>query len=319
MFNNLIFSLNIVMPLVVLAVIGYIAKRAGLISDGFLAGGNKIIFYLAIPTTLFNSLYGVNLGDVFDPGFMAFTAIWTIASFAAIWLLTNLALRKRHPGIISAYVNGAHRGNLAMLGLPLLFSIFGEGYYAAKVAMATAIIIPIYNIQTIILLTVHSSSQKKLNIGDLLTGIIKNPPIIGTTLGLAAAFTGLALPTIAEQAINSLASLTVPLALICLGAAITFKGFDTKFKFALTSGLIKVAALPIITIAIARLLGFHGNDLTILMILHGTPAAVGAYVMIAEFGGDTYVAGTNVMLTTVLSAFTLSVLIFAFRAAGIIA
>jgi len=369
MLNNIIFSLNIVLPLVLLAAIGYGAKRVGLVSDGFLKGGNKVIFYLAIPATLFNSLYATNLGEIFDPGFVGFVAIWTITSFAIIWLLTWLALRKHHPTIISAWVNGAHRGNLAMLGLPLLISILGEGDYAAKVAMAAAIIIPLYNIQTILLLTVtNSDGQAKLGndvagdyvlpgksrrtknviarvttiqkprairpeaiqrckfpinanihfLGNLALGIIKNPPIIGVALGLAAATLGISLPTIAEQTIGSLAALTIPLALLCLGGAMTFKGFDTNFKFALTSGLIKVVALPIVTIALAAALGFRGNDLTILMILHGVPTAVGSYVMLAEMGGNTYVAGTNIMLTTVLSAFTLSLLIFVFRTAGII-
>jgi predicted permease len=318
MLYNIIFSLNIVMPLVILAAMGYGAKRAGLIGDGFLKGGNKVIFYLAIPATLFNSLYAADLGEILDYRFMAFIALWTVASFAIIWIVTHLALRKRHPGVISAYVNGAHRGNLAMLGLPLLFSILGDTGYAAKVALAAAIIIPLYNIQTIILLTIHSETPKKLNAGGLVLGIIKNPPIIGTALGLAAAFTDITLPNMAEQVINSLATLTVPLALICLGGAMAFKGFDAKFKFALTSALVKVAALPIVTIALAWLLGFRGNDLTILMILHGVPTAVGSYVMIVELGGDTYIAGTNVMLTTILSAFTLSVLIFVFRTAGII-
>lgn len=308
------------MPLVLLAVIGYGAKRVGLLSDAFLAGGNKVIFYLAIPATLFNSIYAADLGEVFDPAFIAFVAIWTVASFAIIWFITHLALRKRHSDVTAAYVNGAHRGNLAMLGLPLLFSILGDSSYTAKVAMAAAIIIPIYNIQTIIMLTIHnkSGSQKKPDIRGLASGIIKNPPIIGTVIGLAVAVAGINLPIIAEQTINNLASLTVPLALICLGGTMVFKGFDAKFRFAMSASLIKVALLPIVTIALAWLLGFRGNDLTILMILHGAPTAVGSYVMIVEFGGDTYVAATNVMLTTILSAFTLSILIFAFRTLGII-
>jgi len=317
MLENIIFSLNIVMPLVLLAAVGWLARRAGLVSDAFLAGGNKVIFYLAIPATLFRSIYSADLSEVFDPAFIAFVAIWTIVSFGAIWAIAYFTLRKRHPSAISAYVNGAHRGNLAMLGLPILFMIMSDE--AAKVAMAAAIIIPIYNIQTIILLTIHSDdADKKLNIGKLLIGIIKNPPIIGIIIGLSAAIAGVGLPSVASQTIDGLASLTVPLALLCLGGAMTFKGFDAKFRFAVSASLVKVAVLPIITIALAWLLGFRGNDLTMLMILHGVPTAVGSYVMIMEFGGDSYIAGTNVMLTTVLSAFTLSLFIFVFRAFGII-
>jgi len=319
MLYNLIFSLNIVMPLVILAAVGYGAKRVGLITDAFLAGGNKVLLYMAIPSALFSSLYGADLREVFDPVFIAFVAIWTVISFAIIWVVTYMALRKHHAIAISAIVNGAHRGNLTMLGLPLLLSILGDSDDASKIALAVAVIIPLYNIQTLLLLTIHSSTPKKLDTGSLLLGITKNPPIISAALGITAAITGLALPVMAERAIAGLASLASPLALICLGGAMYFKGFDAKVRFALASSLIKVVVLPIITITIATLLGFRGNDLTILAILHGTPAAVAAYVMITEHGGDTYIAGTNVMLTTILSAFTLSILIFALRTFGIIA
>ncbi|MDR2182832.1 MAG: AEC family transporter [Clostridiales bacterium] len=317
MLANLIFTLNIVTPFVILAAAGYVAKRMGLIGDAFLTGGNRVVFYLAIPAALFNSLYATDLGEAFDPAFMAFVAFWTIFSFVVIWIFAFLALRRRHHGVISAYVNGSHRGNLAMLAIPLLFSILGDD--AAKTAMAAIIIIPIYNIQTLILLALHSSEQKKLRIGALLLGIAKNPPIIGTVLGMAASLAGITLPTIAAQSISSMAAMTMPLALICLGGAMTFKGFDAKFKFALHSALIKVAILPVVTTAAAWLLGFRGDDLTILMVIHGVPTAMAGYVMLVEIGGDTYVAGTNIMLTTILSAFTLSALIFAFRAVGIIA
>ena len=316
MLDNIIFSLNIVMPLVALAALGYIAKRTRLIDRAFLAGGNKLVFYFGIPATLFNSIYNADLSEIFDPAFMAFVAVWTIATFAVIWTVTHFALYKRHPGVISAFVNGAHRGNLAMVALPLLFNMMGDD--AAKTAAAMIVIIPIYNIQTLVLLTIHSESKQKFRIRPLLTGIIKNPPIVGTLLAIAISLIGINLPTIAAQTVNSLAVLTVPLALICLGAAMSHKGFDAGFKFALISSLIKVIVMPAATVAAALLLGFRGNDLTILMIINGVPSAVGAYVMIVEMGGDVYVSGKNVMLTTVLSAFTLSVLIFVFRAAGII-
>jgi predicted permease len=55
------------------------------------------------------------------------------------------------------------------------------------------------------------------------------------------------------------------------------------------------------------------------MILNALPMAVGAYVMQAELGGDSYIGASVLMLTMTLSAFTLTLFIFLFRVMGFLA
>jgi len=53
------------------------------------------------------------------------------------------------------------------------------------------------------------------------------------------------------------------------------------------------------------------------MILSALPMAVGAYVMQAELGcGDLYIGSSILMITMVLSAFTLTLFIFIFHLLG---
>jgi len=74
--------------------------------------------------------------------------------------------------------------------------------------------------------------------------------------------------------------------------------------------------MPIAGILVAYLFGFRGSDLTLIMILNALPMAVGAYVMQAELGGDTYIGASVLMITMVLSALTLTLFIFLFRVMG---
>ena len=316
MLDNLFFSLNIVTPLVILAFVGYALKRIGLISEAFSAGGNKMVFYLAIPASLFSSIYNANLSEIFDLRFMIFAAVWTILSMLVIWALTYMALKNKAKSVVSAFVNGAFRGNIAILALPVIDALLGDD--GAKGAMALTVIIIIYNIQSIILLTLHSEKNNKLTAVSLVVAVAKNPPIVWVTIAIVFSLLNINLPAFASQTVSNLSSMVVPVALICLGANMTFKGFDAKFRYALYSSLVKVAVMPVAVSVVAYLAGFRGSDLAILMIMNAVPAAVAGYVMLVEIGGDVYVAATNVILTTVLSAFTLSLLIFAFLQIGII-
>jgi len=74
--------------------------------------------------------------------------------------------------------------------------------------------------------------------------------------------------------------------------------------------------MPITGIIVAYLFGFRDSDLTLIMIFNALPMAVGAYVMQAELGGDTYISASVLMITMVLSAFTLTLFIFMFRVVG---
>ncbi|MCL2415684.1 MAG: AEC family transporter [Defluviitaleaceae bacterium] len=316
MLDNLIFSLNIVIPIFLVIVLGYFLKKRGILGEGFLKGGNKVVFMFGIPANLFISLYTAEISDIFDIGFVIFAVVFTLLSFAAIWIYGLLFIKNKD--LTSAFVQGAFRSNLAVLGLPLWIYILGE-QAAARGALILVFVIPIYNILTILVLTAHSKTGKKMTLRGTLLSIVKNPPIIGITLGIIFSFLPISLPTMAYTTIRYLATLATPLALICLGVAIVYKGIDDRFKVALLSSLIKIVALPLIATVTAYLVGFRGDNLTILMIMAGVPSAVAGYTMVEQLGGDGRTASSVVVFSTLLSAISLTIFIYAFRSLGIIA
>jgi len=298
-----------------MAAIGLLLRRLGIVNEAFLSKGNRVVFLVFLPSMLFASIYGSELGESFDLGFIIFVAAWTILSFLAIWALSLLLIKDRN--VISAFVQGSCRSNVGALAVPLAFSVLGDG--AVKSVLALAVLIPIYNIMCIVLLAVYNKKEdKQMSIAGVLVSIAKNPSIISIALGIAFSLIGISLPTFINSTINSFAQVTVPLVLVLLGASITFKSIDGKFKYAIYSGLIKVVAMPVAVTLLAYLFGFRGNDLAILMLLNGVPTAIAGYVMVTEMGGDSDVASSNIMLTTILSAFTLAIFIFVFALLGII-
>jgi len=314
MLANIAFSLNIVAPMIVFALIGYILRRLNILNETFLPQCNKIIFNICVPATLIRSIYAADIGEVFDIRFILFVSLWTLISFCAVWFLSTLLVKDR--SVISAFVQGSCRSNVGALAVPLAFSILGEG--AARSALALAIIIPAYNILCIILLTTYSQDDGNAkNFKEILLSIIKNPSIISIALSIVLSVSFISLPAFAFSSIESLAQITMPLVLICLGANMILT-IDRKLKYAIVASIIKVVAMPLAVIAIAYLFGFRGNDLVILMLLNGVATAPAGYVMVVALGGDADVSAKCIALTTILSTLTLAIFIFAFTTQGVI-
>ena len=320
---NIAFSLNIVLPMVILAGVGLCFRYIGFITKPFLASANKIIFYIGIPSNIFMSILLVDIGYALDIHLITFYVGFVLFSYSAIWGLSAIWLKRRKP-LISAMVNGSYRGNLAIVGLPLIISVL-PAIYAARAALVVAIIIPIYNVLTVVVLQKYQekpSNAKKQTplsfITSLFMIILKNPPAIGAICGLLVSISGLPLPMFIHGSIQSLAALSTPLALIVMGAALSVRLNDSRLKYAVLSVVIKVVILPIAAVALAYVFGLRGYYLVIVGVLSGVPSAVGGYVQVVELGGDAFIAANNVALTTVMSALSLTIFLFIFRLVGLI-
>jgi len=311
-------SINTTMPFILLSVLGLLMKRRGMINDDFVKQGNKVIFNFGIPVTVFHHIRTADLSSVFDLPFLAFNSIWLIGFFLIVWFLACKLIKDKDS--ISSFVNSAYRSSLSVVAPPLLSLMFYYDNYIpgvmAKGILAMAVLLIISYSTASVLFAVHDPKSKKNGALGVILSVAKNPIVIGVLIGIAFNVLGWSLPTFAANTVTSLSRLVMPLAMICVGANLSFRKYDAKFKYVLISTFVKVVLMPISAVIVAYLFGFRGNDLTIIMILNALPMAVGAYVMQAELGGDSYIGATVLMLTMTLSAVTLTLYIFLFRVMG---
>jgi len=315
MLENLFFSINAVAPLFLVLFLGYTLKKMDFISAGFITSGNKIVFYIALPAALFRSVYAAELSELLDLRFAAFAVGISLAMFFCIWLVAALFIKDK--AVVGAFTQGSFRANFAFLGMPLLINLAGAAG-EARAALILAFVIPVFNICSIVVLAVGSESGKKVGPLTVVFTIIKNPFIIAIFMAFAFQLIGISLPFMVNRTVHYTANMATPLALICLGASMHFQGFDVKFKYALIASLTKVVVMPIIFVAAGYMLGFRGYDIAAILVLGGVPSAIAGYAMAVQMGGDSYVAGTIVVISTFFSAFTLTVFIYMLRMLEII-
>jgi predicted permease len=211
---------------------------------------------------------------------------------------------------------------MAILGVPFAINLFGdEGGHIA--AMVLAIVVPVYNILAVTVLSIFdpSSSRKSLlgKIFKVLFGIIKNPLIISIALGGIVCAFDITLPAFADKTINYFANASTPLALIAIGASFRFSDLKGRAGLAVCGAILKTIAVPLVMLYIANtFFGFTGARLGIVLEVFGTPTAVSSYIMAKNMNSDHKLANQIVLLTTLMSAFTIFAGSFILRRLGLI-
>lgn len=318
MSQNLLFSFNAVIPVFLLITIGLILKRTNLINESFSSGSNKIVFNVALPAMIFDSIYKADFRSVFDPQLILFSVSGTIIQVAVIGIAATFLITNKQS--VGAFVQGSFRSNFVIIGLPLIKNLSGSlGMEAVgKSALVVSFIMPLYNILAVIILSysaVDKSSSWKRN---LFTDILKNPLIISVILALPFSLWGIRLPLFIEKTISSVAAIAVPLALIDIGANFSFAFFIGNFRLAAIASLLKIAISPIIFTTAAYMAGFSGANLGVLYILFASPTAIASYIMAKNMKNDSVLAANIVLISTTGSLLTIFLGIFILKTIGLI-
>lgn len=304
--QNFLISFNVVFPIFLMMVLGFFLKKINIMSDATVKQVNNVIFRVFLPLMIFKNVYESDIDSVFDPKLILFAAISVIALVVVLFLVIPLIEKdNKKRGVL---IQGLFRSNFVIFGLPVTEALCGSGV-SGSASVLVAIIIPIFNFIAVI--TLESFGDKKGGIGKILKGIVTNPLIIASVIGLAVSFIGFKFPSVVEKSIGNVAGITTPLALIMLGASINFKAVKGNLRQILIGVLGRLVVVPAIFLALAVFVfKFRGNDLAILLTLFASPAAVSSFTMAQQMGGDDELAGHLVMFGTTACVVTVFLWIF---------
>lgn len=309
--DSLIYSLNATLPIFLVMILGYILKHIGILNENFVKVSNELNFKVTLPIMLFLDLYAIDLEEAFDWRFVTYVAIITFVMILSIWVLAKLFLREK--SILGEFVQASYRSSVAVFGVAFMTNIYGN---SGEIPMIIIGSVPIFNIFAVLILTLETANRDKNATKQLkiaMMDIFKNPIIIGIAMGILAAFINIDLPKIASKALTSVASLTTPMALLAIGASFEGKKALAKIKPTVVASVLKLVVIPAIFICISVKLGFKGATLAGLIIFFGSTTTPSAYIMSKNMGHEGVLTSSTVMMTTLLSPFTLTFWIFLAR------
>lgn len=311
--DSLIYSLNATMPVFLVIVLGYILRRMGVLNQEFVRISNSFNFKVTLPVLLFCDMAEAELREEFSPGLVLFCAGVTTVMFFSIWLGARLLLKDK--AMVGAFVQSSFRSSVAVLGIAFITTIYGDAGLAPQMILGA---VPLFNIYAVLVLTFESGEKGALgdNLARALKGVVTNPLLIGLALGIAVSLLGVEFPAMADKTLSLVGSLATPQALICIGAGFEGEKAVRKLGPTLAAAFLKLVALPGLFGFLAALLGFRGQALLVILIMLGSPTTPSSYVMVQSMKGDGVLTSGVIVVTTLLSAFTLTFWIFLFRFLG---
>ena len=90
MLQNLLFSVNMILPLFVLLGLGCLLTHKGLFSEDYIARTTNLVYYVMLPAKLFLDICNVDLGVAFEPKYMAVTVVGVMIQFVLAWVCGNV-------------------------------------------------------------------------------------------------------------------------------------------------------------------------------------------------------------------------------------
>ena len=318
--DNFIKSANAVLPIFILVVLGYVFNKIGFLSKAFYEDAEKFVFKVALPCQIFLSI----IADTERVDATKTIVFCTLAITAAFLLaIATVPLIIKDNGVRGAVIQNCYRSNLAVLGLPLITSVAGaEGRYMISMLMPFAV--TLFNVYTVIELNIFAPKDTKKTPKQIFVSILKsivtNPLIIASVLGVI--FLGARIKIPAElgfitDSLDALSVCTEALVLIALGASFSFASLKGKIKFSLPTAVYKTLLLPLAAVFVAHYgFGFANTSLAVIFITFGAPSAVSSYIMAKSMKSDAEVAGQVLLLSTVISTFTIFLGLFLMKNLG---
>lgn len=323
--NIMITAVNAVLPITLLILLGYFLKRIRLITEGFIKVGNDLVFKLALPCMLFVNVYSIESFSVIHWDIIGYimamlVIIFVLGFFTAVFT-TKVPERR---GVIWQC---CFRSNFAIIGLSLA-STLGGSEAMGVAAVISAFSIPVINIMGVIALTVFKNTSDELskNIKNIIINVFRNPLIIGVALGCVCLgirawqvrVFGKVVFSLENDlkffysALESLKSLTTPLALIVLGGQFEFSAIRGLLKDITVGTTWRIVIAPLLGVGVAALLSTYTdilscgvNEYPALVALFGSPVAVSSAIMADSMGNDGQLAAQLLVWSSVCSIVTI--------------
>lgn len=290
-------------------------RKLGWMDEVFAAKMNKFVFLVPLPVLLFEQLATVDFSEVWDIKFILFCFVVTAIS---ITISTLISLLWKDRSIKGEFIQATYRSSAALLGIAFIQNIYGT------VGMAPLMIIgsvPLYNIMVVVVLSVFkpgNNSFDKALVKKTLKGIATNPIIIGIVAGFVWSALKLPMPSILHKTVSSIGATATPMGLMSMGATFEMKKATSKMKPTLVAVFMKLVGFCAIFLPMAALLGFRNEEMIAILVMLGSATTVSCFVMARNMGHEGTLSSGVIMMTTLLSAFTLTMWLDVLRSFGLV-
>jgi predicted permease len=298
--------LNSLFPVFAIIVLGHILKRFGMTNDLFLSKSDRLIYFVLFPILLF-----WKIGTAPPAANINFNyCLAALSAVTVVFILSILYIKICKVGEFQAgtFSQSCYRFN-TYVGMALVLSAFGEGggqYFGILIG----IIIPWINVMAVTVLIWFSGRRftfwKQVQV--TFKSVLTNPLFIACVAGFIYANTLSALPKSIDATFSLLSRITIPLALLSIGGALTLKSLKTYLNLSIVASGFKLMVLPLTGYFMLSFFDVTGLPFNVTMVLFTLPTSTAMYVLSSQLNSDTDLASASIFVSTILSFFSLSII-----------
>ncbi|OCG59737.1 AEC family transporter [Gilliamella sp. GillExp13] len=291
------------LPLFILILLGYLAVKIGRWQKTVTDSLTKFTFYIAFPIMLFQIMSHFSEQSQIDIKvlFVFFGGSFIVFAFGCF---VASKLFKLTGSESTLFAMGGIYTNTVFVGIPIIKMLLGEK------AIPIVAIIVIFN--ALILWTLATISIEFVQMGKFsgrsfikaLKNVSKNPIIIGISTGIVVNYIGLPMPKFINQSTKMVSDMTAPLSLIVLGMGLAEYKIRDKLLITTSICILKLAALPIVTYIMGKLLGLPTLELQVVVLLSSVSIAINCYMMARQFEVLQEPIASSLLISTALSSIT---------------
>jgi len=266
-----------------------------------------------------SQLYPLDFIAIWDGRFVGFCFLATALSIGLATFLSRLV----DPDIRGEFIQGAYRSSASLFGMAFIQNMYANAAMGGLMIVGS---VPLYNLAAVVILILTrpgaAAEERRIStatVGRTLRGIATNPLILGIVVGCVWSLLRIPLHPILEKTVKNVASLTTPMGLLSMGALLDVKKIRGRIRPAVFATLLKVFGLALIFSPVAAyLFGFRDEKLVAILVMLASATTVSSYPMVLNMGHEGTLTQAIVMLTTLTSAFTLTLFIWFYRSLGML-
>lgn len=301
----------IILPVFLIVLAGYLARKAGVLGDAASREINRFVVWIALPCLLFDIVATTDWQAVWDSGFVAASLGGSFAMFAV-----GLAIgRARGLNLADMSVDGlnASYSNAAYIGIPIMALLFGTQSRPFAVIAGTLTLISLFAASVALIeFAQHQGQRGHVVLANVLRSILRNPVVLSPLAGLGWWLTGVALPAPAQTFLSLLGGAASPAALAAIGLFLAGRPLreaaGNPFVLALTA--VKLVLHP----ALTAILAFHVLHLphriaVMAIIIAAMPTGTGPFMVTEFYARDGKVTSGTILLSTAISVVTITLVL----------
>jgi len=299
--------LNNLFPVFALILFGGLLKLWRLTDDVFLKTADKLTYYIFFPLLLFWKIGGASTALFSNSGL--YKAV--LCSVFAVYVLSTIFIIvfKVPDYQAGTFSQSCYRFN-SYIGVAIILNALGEKgieHFAILIGM----IIPVINVLCVSTLTWFSEKQvlPAKRLGQTAKTLISNPLILACIGGILYANLFHGFPPFIHNALKLSSAVALPLAMLSVGGALTLSTVRDHFKMSLISSVFKLLVLPVTGYLFLMLFGVSGLVLKVGLIYLALPTSPAIYILSSQLNSDTDLASASIAMSTILSFFSLSIVL----------